>query len=293
MVAFNASKLNLPFMKYRMYAILISLVFVAFSIGLVAFKGLNLSVDFTGGLVLQVEFSSPAEVAEIRSSLSSIGQGQAIIQAYNKNEILIRFQAQDEEVRREVLEKLKNDFGDLKVLKIDKVGPVVGKELRAQAIIALSLALAGILTYMAFRFKFRFGIAAVAALVHDTLIMLGIYSLTGKEVSVAFIAAILTVVGYSLNDSIVVLDRIRENWASARTKGIIELVDLSINQTLARTINTSLTTLLPVIAMYIFGGEVIGNFAFAFLVGILVGTYSSIYIASSIVAEWYLRSPKF
>jgi preprotein translocase subunit SecF len=265
MVAFNASKLNLPFMKYRMYAILISLVFVAFSIGLVAFKGLNLSVDFTGGLVLQVEFSSPAEVAEIRSSLSSIGQGQAIIQAYNKNEILIRFQAQDEEVRREVLEKLKNDFGDLKVLKIDKVGPVVGKELRAQAIIALSLALAGILTYMAFRFKFRFGIAAVAALVHDTLIMLGIYSLTGKEVSVAFIAAILTVVGYSLNDSIVVLDRIRENWASARTKGIIELVDLSINQTLARTINTSLTTLLPVIAMYIFGGEVIGNFAFAFL----------------------------
>ena len=159
MVAFNASKLNLPFMKYRMYAILISLVFVAVSIGLVAFKGLNLSVDFTGGLVLQVEFSSPAEVAEIRSSLSSIGQGQAIIQAYNKNEILIRFQAQDEEVRREVLEKLKNDFGDLKILKIDKVGPVVGKELRAQAIIALSLALAGILTYMAFRFKFRFGIA--------------------------------------------------------------------------------------------------------------------------------------
>ena len=123
--------------------------------------------------------------------------------------------------------------------------------------------------------------------------MLGMFSFTGKEVSVSFIAAILTVVGYSLNDSIVVLDRVRENWASAKTKGILELVDLSINQTLARTINTSLTTLLPVLAMYLFGGEVISNFAFAFLVGIVVGTYSSIYIASSIVAEWYLRSPKF
>lgn len=293
MVAFNASKLNLPFMKYRIYAIAISLVLMAASIGLIAAKGLNLSVDFTGGLVLQVEFSSPVQVAQIRSSLSSIGQGQAIIQAYDNNEILIRFQAQDEEVRRDVLETLKKDFGDLKILKIDKVGPVVGKELRTQAFIALGLALGGILLYMAFRFKFRFGVAAVLSLVHDSLIMLGIYSLTGKEVSVAFIAAILTVVGYSLNDSIVVLDRVRENWSSVRNKGVVELVDMSINQTLARTINTSVTTLLPVLAMFIFGGEVISNFAFAFLVGIVVGTYSSVYVASAIIAEWYLRRPKF
>ncbi|MEN6380369.1 MAG: protein translocase subunit SecF [Synergistaceae bacterium] len=293
MVAFNASKLKLPFMKYRLYAIVISLVLVAASLGLIATKGLNLSVDFTGGLVLQVEFSSPVQVSDIRASLSEIGQGQAIIQAYDNNEVLIRFQAQDEEVRREVLETLKKDFGGLKILKIDKVGPVVGQELRTQAFIALSLALVGILIYMAFRFKFRFGVAAVLALMHDSIIMLGVYSLTGKEVSVAFIAAILTVVGYSLNDTIVVLDRVRENWSTVRTKGVVELVDMSINQTLARTINTSLTTLLPVIAMFIFGGEVISNFAFAFLVGIVVGTYSSIYIASSIVAEWYLRYPKF
>ena len=123
--------------------------------------------------------------------------------------------------------------------------------------------------------------------------MLGVYSLTGKEVSVAFIAAILTVVGYSLNDTIVVLDRVRENWPALRSKGVVELVDNSINQTLSRTINTSLTTLLPIIAMFLFGGEVISNFAFAFLVGIVVGTYSSIYVASSVVAEWYLRSPKY
>ncbi|MDD4160809.1 MAG: protein translocase subunit SecF [Synergistaceae bacterium] len=293
MVAFNASKLNLPFMKYRFYAIAISLVLLAASLGLIATKGLNLSVDFTGGLVLQVEFASPVQVADIRASLSEIGQGQAIIQAYNDDEVLIRFQAQDEEVRRQVLDKLKKDFGGLKVLKIDKVGPVVGQELRAQAFIALALALVGILTYMAFRFKFRFGVAAVLSLIHDSIIMLGVYSLTGYEVSVAFIAAILTVIGYSLNDSIVVLDRVRENWASARSMGVVELVDMSINQTLARTINTSVTTLLPVLAMYIFGGEVISNFAFAFLVGIIVGTYSSVYVASSVVAEWYLRRPKF
>ena len=293
MVAFNASKLKIPFMKYRLYAIALSLILVVSSLGLVFTKGLNLSVDFTGGLVLQVEFSSPVEVADVRASLSSIGQGQAIIQAYDKNEVLIRFQAQDETVRREVLATLKKDFGGLKILKIDKVGPVVGQELRTQAIVALGLALAGILIYMAFRFKFRFGIAAVIALMHDSIIMLGVYSLTGKEVAVPFIAAILTVVGYSLNDTIVVLDRVRENWSNVRTQGVVELVDLSINQTLSRTINTSLTTLLPVLAMVMFGGEVISNFAFAFLIGIIVGTYSSIFIASSIVAEWYSRYPKF
>lgn len=287
------SELRLPFMKYRRIWLTVSIVCIVISAGLLMTKGLNLSVDFTGGLVLQVKFDSRVDVADIRKSLSSIGQGQAVIQAYDNNDVLIRFQAQDEEVRRNVLSALKKDFGGLTVLKIDKVGPVVGKELRNQAVISLVLALLGILLYMAFRFKFRFGVAAVLSLLHDSIIMLGVYSLTGKEVSVSFIAAILTVIGYSLNDSIVVLDRIRENWSSVGKTGIVELVDNSVNQTLARTVNTSLTTLLPVIAMYIFGGEVISNFAFAFLIGIVVGTYSSIYIASSIVAEWYLRSPKF
>ncbi len=280
-------------MKYRKACVGVSIILMLLSLGLLFTKGLNLSVDFTGGLVLQVKFEQPVEVAQIRESLSSIGQGQAIIQAYDNKDVLIRFQAQDEDVRRSVLDKLKKDFGGLTILKIDKVGPVVGQELRTQAVIALLLALAGILIYMAFRFKFRFGVAAVLSLVHDSILMLGVYSLTGKEVSVAFIAAILTVVGYSLNDTIVVLDRVRENWPALRSKGVLELVDNSINQTLSRTINTSLTTLLPIVAMFIFGGEVISNFAFAFLVGIVVGTYSSIYVASSVVAEWYLRSPKY
>lgn len=293
MATFDASKLNLQFMKYRKLWMIISLVCVLASVGLLVTKGLNLSVDFTGGLVLQLKFDKHVEVSDIRSSLSAIGQGQATIQSYDNNDVLIRCQAQDETVRRQLLDTLKKDFGGYTVLKIDKVGPVVGNELRTQAIISLLLAMAGILIYMAFRFKFRFGVAAVLSLAHDSLLMLGVYSLTGKEVSVSFIAAVLTVVGYSLNDSIVILDRVRENWSHVRSDGVVKLVDTSLNQTLSRTINTSLTTLLPVIAMYVFGGEVISNLAFAFLVGILVGTYSSIYVASSVVVEWYLRSPKY
>ena len=293
MATFDASKLNLQFMKYRKLWMIISLVCVLASVGLLVTKGLNLSVDFTGGLVLQLKFDKHVEVSDIRSSLSAIGQGQATIQSYDNNDVLIRCQAQDETVRRQLLDTLKKDFGGYTVLKIDKVGPVVGNELRTQAIISLLFAMAGILIYMAFRFKFRFGVAAVLSLAHDSLLMLGVYSLTGKEVSVSFIAAVLTVVGYSLNDSIVILDRVRENWSHVRSDGVVKLVDTSLNQTLSRTINTSLTTLLPVIAMYVFGGEVISNLAFAFLVGILVGTYSSIYVASSVVVEWYLRSPKY
>ncbi|MCF0247355.1 MAG: protein translocase subunit SecF, partial [Synergistes sp.] len=274
----------------------ISVVCIIISFGLLLTKGLNFGVDFTGGLVLQVEFEKDTDVADVRAALSTINEGGATIQAFDSKDIMLRFQAQDDNVRKKVLEVLKSQIGPYKVLRIDKIGPVVGSELRMQAIISLLLALAGILIYMAFRFRFRFGVAAVLALMHDVILMLGVYSLTGKEISVTFIAAILTVAGYSLNDSIVVLDRIRENWSQLKGKdagGIAVLVNTSVNQTLSRTINTSLTTLLPVISMYIFGGEVISNFAFAFLVGILVGTYSSIYVASSVLVEWYMHSPKY
>lgn len=293
MATFDASKLNFQFMKYRKILVGLSLVCIVASIALLCTKGLNLGVDFTGGLVLQVKFDQPTDIANVRSALSKIGQGNATIQAFDQNDVLLRFQAQDEQVRKNVLAVLSADIGGYKILRVDKIGPVVGKELRAQAGYSLFLALAGILIYMAYRFRLRFGAAAVAALMHDVILMLGAYSLTGKEISVTFIAAVLTVAGYSLNDSIVVLDRIRENWGSVRSLGIEKLVNTSVNQTLSRTINTSVTTLLPVMAMFLFGGEVISNFAFAFLVGIAVGTYSSIYIASSLLVEWYSRSPKF
>ncbi len=291
MATFDASKLNLPFMKYRMAALGISMAMIVASFLLLATKGVNFSVDFSGGVALQLEFSSPVDVGNVRTAFSEIGQGQATIQAYDDRNILIRYQDTGEAVRKNIVKSLSDKYGSVKIQKIDEIGPVVGKELRKQAFIAVTLAIVGILIYMAFRFSFRFGAAAVVSLVHDSIIMLGIYSLTGREISTSFIAAILTVIGYSLNDSIVVLDRIRENWGQLRTRGIIDLVNVSINQTLSRTINTSLTTLLPVLAMFFLGGEVISNLAFAFLVGIVVGTYSSIYIASAVLAEWYVRKP--
>jgi preprotein translocase subunit SecF len=283
--------MKLPFMKYRVFALGLSLIMVAASLLLLFVKGVNYSVDFAGGVAIQIEFETPVEVGPIRETLASEGHGQAVIQAYDERNILIRYQDADENSRRQMVEALTAKFGGLTIQKIDDVGPVVGRELRRQAAIAVSVSILLILLYMAFRFKFRFGVVAVVALAHDTVIMLGMYSLTGREISTSFIAAVLTVIGYSLNDSIVVLDRIRENWGQVRTRGVLDLVNNSINQTLSRTINTSLTTLLPVIAMFVFGGEVISNLAFAFLVGIVVGTYSSIYIASGLLAEWYLRKP--
>jgi preprotein translocase subunit SecF len=278
-------------MKYRLAAIIASAALVLASFFFLTVKGLNYSVDFTGGVAMQLEFENPVDVGEIRDTLSGIGQGQATIQAYNEKNVLIRYQDSDESLRRQILTSLEEKHGALKVEQVDDVGPVVGGELRKQAFIAVAISIIAILIYMAVRFQPRFGVVAVLSLVHDSIIMLGVYSLTGREISTSFIAAILTVIGYSLNDSIVVLDRIRENWSQVRSKGILQLVNSSINQTLSRTINTSLTTLLPVLAMFFFGGEVISNLAFAFLIGIVVGTYSSIYIASALLAEWFLRKP--
>lgn len=291
MATFDASKLNLPFMKYRRVALAVSAIAIVASFVFLFTKGMNFSVDFTGGVALQLEFATPVNVGEVRDILSEMGQGQATIQAYDDRNVLIRYQDAGEEVRKSMVAELERKYGEVKVLKIDTVGPIVGQELRRQALIAVTLAILGILVYMAFRFSFRFGTTAVLSLIHDSIIMLGIYSLTGREVSTSFIAAILTVIGYSLNDSIVVLDRVRENWGQLRSRGVLELINNSINQTLSRTINTSLTTMLPVLAMYFFGGEVISNLAFAFIVGIVVGTYSSIYVASALLAEWYLQSP--
>ena len=282
MATFDASKLNFPFMKYRKMLIGISLVCILASFGLLMTKGLNLGVDFTGGLVLQVKFEKPVDIAEVRSALSKIDQGNATIQAFDATDVLLRFQAQDDQVRKDVLDVLKTDVGNYKVLRIDKIGPVVGSELRAQATYALLLALAGILIYMAFRFRFRFGAAAVISLMHDVILMLGVYSLTGKEVSVTFIAAILTVAGYSLNDSIVVLDRIRENLKLHPKGDRQQLFNASINETLARTINTSLSTLIVLLCIFILGGDSIRSFAFAMILGVVIGTLSSLFVASPI-----------
>jgi preprotein translocase subunit SecF len=283
---------SINFMQHRKAALLLSLVCIAASLGLIFIKGLNLGIDFTGGNVVQVEFLQPAAIEDIRPVLASVGQGGSVIQSYSDRGVIIRISANEEDARKEAVEALKAKFPGMEVIRLEKVGPVVGAELRQEAFIALLLALAGILAYITIRFQFRFAVVSVAALVHDAVITLGIFSLTGMEISSSFIAAILTIVGYSLNDTIVVLDRVRENWKNLRSTGIVDLLNTSINQTLSRTINTSLTTLLPVVALYLWGGEVLRSFSFALLVGILVGTYSSIYIASGLLAEWSMKSPQ-
>lgn len=279
-------------MKYRKGALLLSLVCLVTSLGFVLVKGLNLGIDFTGGNVVQIEFSQAVDMKDIRNVLTSVNQESAVIQSYSDTGVIIRISANEENVRKKAVDALHAKFPGMQVIRLEKVGPVVGAELRKEAFIALFLALAGILAYITVRFQFRFAVVSVVALIHDALITLGIFSLTGMEISSSFIAAILTIVGYSLNDTIVVLDRIRENWKNLRGQGIVELLNTSINQTLSRTINTSLTTLLPVIALFLWGGPVLRSFSFALLVGVLVGTYSSIYVASALLAEWWAKSPQ-
>ena len=292
MALFDTSKLHLPFMKYRKLAAALSIILVLGSLISFFVKGVSLAVDFTGGVDIQVKLGTKADIATIRETLSDGWFTQVMIQVYDDGSVSIRYQESGEDTQRAIIRTLQDKFGDVVIEKIDKVGPVVGEELRKQTMVALILAIVAILIYMAFRFRFRFGVVGVLALVHDSIIVLGAYSLTGREVGTWFIAAILTVIGYSLNDSIVLLDRVRENWLQISRTGIIELMDNSMNQVLSRTINTSLTTLFPVIAMYFLGVEVMSNLAFAFLVGIVVGTYSSIYIVSSLLVEWYMRKPE-
>lgn len=286
------SKLSFNFMKHSRTALLLSLVCVAASIGLVLFKGLNLGIDFTGGNVVQVEFASPVSVEEVRPVLADIGQGGSVIQAYSDRGIIIRISANEEEARKQTVEALRAKYAQLQVIRLEKVGPVVGAELRQEAMIALILALGGILIYITVRFQFRFAVVSVLALIHDAALTLGLFSLTDMEISSSFIAAILTIVGYSLNNTIVILDRVRENWKDLRRLGIVELLNESINQTLSRTINTALTTLLPMIALFLWGGEVLRGFSLALLAGIIVGTYSSIMVSSGLLSEWWARSPQ-
>lgn len=283
-------KFYISFMKVRRLALLVSAIAIVASICLLGFKGLNLGIDFSGGVLVQMETNEASSVGDVRQALERVGLGTSVIQAYSEKGYIIRIKS--EESQEEALRALRESFPEMSLLRLEQVGPVVGSQLRRQAIIAVSISLVCILIYITFRFRFRFGAVSVLALFHDVIITLGLFSLTGREISLPFIAAILTIVGYSLNDTIVVLDRVRENWRHVKQWGIVKLLDDSINQVLSRTINTSLTTFFPVLALFLWGGPAIADFAFAFMVGIVVGTYSSIFVAGALLCEWQLRSPK-
>ncbi len=287
--------INIDFIGKRKIALTISALMILASIGLLAIKGLNFGIDFTGGTLVEVKFQQAPKIADVRDALSPKGYGNAVIQEFGSpEEILIRVQNREGEksstISTAILGGLNEKFtaaDAVEMRRVEYVGPQVGEELTRAGIMAVVIAMFAILLYVTVRFEFRFALGADAALLHDITIVLGLFALTGKEFTLPVIAALLTVIGYSLNDTIVVFDRIRENFAANRKRKTPEdevvVVNAAINQTLARTLMTSLTTLLVVAALFFLGGEVIHDFAFALIMGILVGTYSSIYIASPVM----------
>ncbi len=294
------SNTNINFIGKRNIAMSISGILILLSIGLIIFKGLNFGIDFTGGTLVEIQFKQAPAITDVRESLKPAGYAQAIIQEYGTpDEILIRVQNRNGEksssISTSVLHALTVKFGadNVQMRRVEFVGPQVGKELARAGIMAVLIAMLAILVYVTFRFELRFALGADAALLHDVMIVLGLFALTGKEFSLPVVAALLTVIGYSLNDTIVVFDRIRENLATNRKKkkpdSEEDVANTAINQTLTRTLMTSLTTLLVVAALFFLGGEVIHGFALALMAGIIVGTYSSIYIASPIMLVMHGR----
>jgi preprotein translocase subunit SecF len=278
---------NIDFMGVRKYTIAMSLTLMLISVVSLFVYKLNVGIDFTGGSVIEVGYPETVDLQPIRAALEQGGYKDAIVQHFgNAREVLIRLAPREGQEKAEltsnVIKLLQQQGGsDISVRRVDFVGPQVGQELREDGGLAVLYALIAILIYVSLRFEYRFSLGAVAALIHDVLITLGVFSLLQLDFDLSVLAAILAVIGYSLNDTIVVFDRIRENFRKVRKKTPVETINLSINQTISRTLMTSTTTLVVLISLYAFGGEVIASFALALIIGIVVGTYSSIYIASA------------
>ena len=279
-------KTNIDFMGKRKLAMVFSILLILLSIGSLATRGLSFGIDFTGGTLIEVAYPDSAELGGIRDLLDEAGYGDAQVQHFGTSrDVLIRIAPRADrasaELSEEVLTALQNADSAVEMRRVEFVGPQVGEELTEQGGLAVLYALLGILIYITLRFEYRFSFGAVAALVHDVVITLGVFSLLQVEFDLTVLAAILAVIGYSLNDTIVVFDRIRENFRKMRKGTPTDVMNVSINQTLARTMMTSLTTLLVLLALFFLGGEIIHSFALALIVGVFVGTYSSIFVAGA------------
>ncbi|MDK9694011.1 MAG: protein translocase subunit SecF [Sulfurimonas sp.] len=276
---------TLGFMGKSKLAMFFSIALIVSSFAILAVKGLNYGVDFAGGTIVQVKYTATAPIDAMREKLKSneTFEGASITEFGSADEVVIRMRTTTGDVVVDVgdvtRETLKGT-GDFEVRRVDIVGPKVGSELKEKGIMSLVLAIAGILVYVAFRFEWRFALASVLALVHDISIAIGAIALVGLEVNLDVLAALLTILGYSLNDTIIVFDRIREGIVKGRDEEFAEVIDDSITNTLSRTALTSLTTLFVVFTLFVWGGEIIHAFAFTLLVGITIGTYSSIFVAS-------------
>ncbi len=280
---------KIPFLKYARAAMIGSIIAFFASIVLFFAVGLNLGIDFRGGTLIQLQTvdNAPAEISSLRSKIGALGLGDVQIQEFGAvDEVLIRVELQPggDAAQKDIVSKIKKAIGEGFVVRRDEVvGPTVSGELARDGTIAVIAAIMAILIYIWFRFEWQFAVGAVVALVHDVVLTIGIFTILQLQFDLSTIAALLTIVGYSLNDTVVVYDRVRENLRKYKRTPIDELLNLSVNDTLSRTVLTSVTTLLALIALYTFGGEVIRAFIFAMMWGVLIGTYSSIAIASPVL----------
>lgn len=275
---------TIDFVGKRKYAIVMSLMLMAVSIFSISTQGLKLGIDFTGGTLIEVGYQESVDLSVVRNTLDKAQFKSANVQYFGStNEILIRLKPQDISSAKLSSKIIRLLGDDVDIRRVEFVGPKVGEELTNDGGLAMLYALIGILIYVAFRFEYRFALGSISALIHDVVITLGVFSLLQIEFDLTVLAAILAVIGYSLNDTIVVFDRIRENFLSTRHVDSAKIINGALNQTLSRTIMTSLTTLLVLFALFFLGGEIIHSFAFALLIGVVIGTYSSIYVASSMI----------
>ena len=280
----------IPFNKYYNQFNIFSIVLIILSLSLLIFKGLNYGIDFKGGTLIELRSTdNKINVSSLRDSLSQMNLGDVSVKKFgNDQDYLIKFEIND--AKNNVIENIKtsleNSYGNnFNFRRVENVGPKVSSELLKSGIIAISLSLAVMLIYIWIRFEWQFSLGAIVALFHDVIVTLGMFSLFSLEINLSIIAAVLTIVGYSMNDTVVIFDRVRENLRKYSEIKIYELTNISINETLSRTLLTSITTLLALLAIYFFGGEILRGFSFAMILGVIFGTYSSIYIANTVLVR--------
>ena len=291
-----SSDTHIDFMgKIKMTAAISGLVILIGLGSIVLSGGLKYGIDFAGGTLIQLKFKTPPDIELIRDGLKSISLGESTIQEFGTPlDILIRVQRSEEKLEA-VGSKVRNSLADkfhkdsITIERVEMVGPKVGRDLREKALLSILYAVIGIIIYISWRFELQYAIGAIIALAHDVLVTMGAFSILDKEFTLVVVAAFLAIIGYSLNDTIVVFDRIRENRRRKGKNTLVQTINASINQTLSRTLLTSGTTLMVVIALFLFGGEIIHDFSFALVIGVLVGTYSSIFIASVFLVYWDSR----
>jgi preprotein translocase subunit SecF len=270
------------FIKYRYYSYVISIILILLSAFSLYSRGLNLGLDFTGGTMIEVRFQTPVSVKQVDDALYKVNIKDAVVQRTNTGDIIVKIRVGE---KPSLVEKALNSIGSYKLLQREDIGSVVSGELRKKAVWAIITALVGILIYLSFRYEFLFALGGILALAHDVFIVVGAYSWTYKEVSLDVLASILVVAGYSITDTVVVFDRIRENLKLRKGMDLSEVINLSVNQNIVRTIMTSSTVFLSSLGLYLFGGSVLSDISFAFLIGVVVGTLSSIFVASALVLD--------